>query len=176
MKYKTCPDCGAALDFGEICDCKKESDTAATVSPSTVSDAEDSLPENRATVKDCELLHEWIVDTGKQKIDIARDLKARYPLITRQLLTQACHWERYGVIVHPSVLELMADIYGLNLAKKPHSQKRKVKKALTYRCTSRMYERIMMAKLQTGIATDQEFVAIAIDYYLDHMIRGNDYA
>lgn len=24
MKYATCPDCGAHLDFGEVCDCRNE--------------------------------------------------------------------------------------------------------------------------------------------------------
>lgn len=27
--YRTCPDCGAALDPGERCECQKETDTAA---------------------------------------------------------------------------------------------------------------------------------------------------
>ncbi len=24
MKYKVCPNCGSHLDFGEVCDCKRE--------------------------------------------------------------------------------------------------------------------------------------------------------
>lgn len=169
MKYKVCPDCGANLDFGEECDCKKnESDTSATVSPSKGKDAVDSLPENRATVKDCEMLDAWIKETGAQKADIAVELKNRFPLISRQILTQASHWERYGVILHPIAMDLLADIYGLNLADRPkHSQKRKPKKALTYRCTARMYDRILAAKDELGIATDQEFIAVAIESYLE---------
>ena len=168
MKYKTCPDCGAFLDFGEICGCKKESDTAATVSPSKEKDADNIVPEYRATVKDCELLPEWIKATGYQAKDVAVTLKDRFPMMTRQLLAQACHWERYGVILHPDGLEILADQFGLDLNQKPkHSQKRKPKKALTYRCTSRMYDRILSAKQKLGIDTDQEFIAVAVDAYLN---------
>jgi hypothetical protein len=28
MMYKTCPECGANYDYGEICDCKRESRAA----------------------------------------------------------------------------------------------------------------------------------------------------
>lgn len=33
MQYKTCPDCGANLDPGEICDCKKETAPLARERP-----------------------------------------------------------------------------------------------------------------------------------------------
>ena len=29
MKFITCPECGAALDFGERCDCRRESEERA---------------------------------------------------------------------------------------------------------------------------------------------------
>lgn len=34
MKYRVCPDCGLNIDFGEICDCRKENEreTPATMS------------------------------------------------------------------------------------------------------------------------------------------------
>lgn len=30
MKYKECPECGAHLDYGEVCDCKKDAVPCAT--------------------------------------------------------------------------------------------------------------------------------------------------
>jgi len=30
MKYKECPACGAHLDYGEVCDCKKDAVPCAT--------------------------------------------------------------------------------------------------------------------------------------------------
>lgn len=170
MKYRTCPDCGASLDFGETCDCKKESDTAATVPPSTGKDADDILTENRATVKDSEILSEWIKATGAQSKDIAAFLKERFPMMTRQLLTQAAHWERYGVILHPDGIEMIADQYGLDLRQKPkHSQKRRAKKVITFRCIQRTYEKIQNAKAAADIETDQDFIATAVDFYLDNV-------
>lgn len=29
MKFRTCPECGASLDFGERCDCRRESEERA---------------------------------------------------------------------------------------------------------------------------------------------------
>lgn len=170
MKFKTCPDCGASLDFGETCDCKKESDTAATVPPSREKDADGIVSENRATVKDSEILSDWIKATGAQSKEIAVFLKQRFAMMTPQLLTQAAHWERYGVILHPEGVEMIADNYGLDLRTKPkHSQKRRPKKVITFRCSQRTYDAILDAKTAEDIETDQDFVAAAVDFYIDHL-------
>ena len=170
MKHKICPDCGASLDFGEVCDCKKENDTAATVPPSGGKDADNIVLKNNATVKDSELLSDWIKATGKHSKDIAAFLTQQFPLMNRQLLTQAAHWERYGVILHPDGITMIADEYGLDLRNKPkHSQKRRPKKVITFRCTQHTYDKIAEAKIIADIDTDQDFVATAVEFYIVHL-------
>ena len=162
MKFHTCPDCGAALDFGEICDCQKnENDTALTTVPP--SETTDRVPEIHADVKDCEILGDWLKATGAMHKDVALVLQNRFPLITRQLLSQCTHWERYGVILHPAGLETIAYEYGLDLTQKPrHSQKRRKTRQITFRCSEISYGEIADAKEALGLDTDQAFIETAI--------------
>lgn len=167
MKYRTCPDCGATLDFGEICDCrKKENDTALTVSPSGESAMTfdmGSIPEIHADVKDCELLSGWIKLTGEKNRDVAHMLQDVFPMMSPQLLSQCAHWERYGVIIHPSGLERIAYAYGLDLTKKPKkSNRRRKTRQITFRCSDASYAKIEDLKRTMGLDTDQAFLEAAV--------------
>ena len=47
MKYKTCPLCGATLDFGETCDCEKIKQAAPEASKGAGEYADNSTTGNR---------------------------------------------------------------------------------------------------------------------------------
>ena len=121
MKYKTCPNCGAHLDPGEVCDCKEKEDApAGTGAPSdearTIVNSSDNgiLPSGFPVVNaDCYRLSELQKLTGAQAKEISEHIAKRFPSFTRQIFSQCASYEKYGCIPHPEVIRIIREVYDL---------------------------------------------------------------
>lgn len=167
MKYKVCEFCGANLDLGEVCDCRKnEAASAGTDTTSKNNDAGIIVADNSDYVKDALNLPVLLRQTGATNQDIAETLKDLFPGLTRQVLSQAAHWEHYGVILHPDGIKYLKTVYGIAGRKKQHRRKAR---QLTYRVTAQEYERIERNMEKHGFASLQSYLdkAVAVfDYFL----------
>lgn len=114
MKFKECPNCGAHLDPGEQCDCKREdaSDAAETPSQNAI-DTTDSLPNPMSDVNYCLQLRTVRQQTGAMAKDAALVVREVFPKFNRQLLAQCEAWDKYGVIIHPDGLRAICKAYGV---------------------------------------------------------------
>ncbi len=118
--YKTCPHCGAHLDYGERCDCQEKredaSDAAETPSQdSTICTSEivSGLPGN---VNPCLRLREIRQQTGVMAKDAALVVREVFPKFNRQLLAQCEAWDKYGITIHPDGLKAICDAYGVTVS------------------------------------------------------------
>ena len=147
MKYKTCPDCGAHLDFNEPCDCKEKEDTPdAAGMPSQNVNANDGdiVPTKFPNVNDCFRLREVRELTGVQAKDLSKLVQSRFPKFTRQIMSQCESYDKYGCLPHPDVLRIICEAYDIKLDSKPvrkgENYKRKLGKKVTLRMTEKDFE------------------------------------
>ena len=147
MKFNECPDCGAALDPCESCDCKKNEDTSdAAEMPSSSVNANDenSLTNLFPNVNDCFRLREVRELTGVQAKDLSMLVQSRFPKFTRQIMSQCESYDKYGCLPHPDVLRIICEAYDIKLDSKPvrkgENYKRKLGKKVTFRMTEKDFE------------------------------------
>lgn len=119
MKYRTCPYCGAHLDPSEPCDCEEKEETApgdaGAASKSVVVATDSAILTLRTPVvnDDCFRLGELQKLTGKQAKEISQEIAKRFPSFTRQIFSQCSSPEKYGCIVHPDVIRILRESYGI---------------------------------------------------------------
>lgn len=115
--YRVCPDCGANLDPGEICDCKKERDTAATVphSDDRVYYAKPIISDSLPDVNACFQLKEIRQKAGITGKEVALAIREKFPKFQRQLLAQLEAPEKYGAIIHPEALQILCEYSGVQV-------------------------------------------------------------
>ena len=101
MYIRRCPDCGANLDPGETCDCKRKGsphaneidpeDKTATSYPHTV-----IIPPSR---KDCKrnVLRDIRLKKSVPPKEIVETIRALYPGFDKTLLSKCEHTEKYGI-------------------------------------------------------------------------------
>ena len=181
MKYKECPDCGAALDHGEVCDCRgkeKEDTPAATGMPSGGNDwrrsSTVSLSDPYRDVNQLERLKELLEDIGAMDKDVALVVRDFFPKFNRQLLSQCKNWEDYGIILHPGGLRAICNAYHLQLPKLPEVavteekeapkrvENRKLNRKLTFRMTTDEFEVLQQRIRRDGYETFQEWMRAQI--------------
>lgn len=119
MLYRECPHCGAHLDPGERCDCQDRKEDAPDA-PGTPSHENGiattaSLSNRAPDVNDCLRLKEIRQQTGMMAKDVALVIRDVFPKFNRQLLAQCEAPEKYGVIIHPSGLQLICTAYSVAL-------------------------------------------------------------
>lgn len=120
MQYYVCPDCGAHLDHGERCDCRKEKredapDAAGTPSQNSTISTDFILSTLANDVNPCLQLREIRQKAGVMAKDVALVVREVFPKFNRQLLAQCEAWEKYGVTIHPEGLRAICKAYDLPL-------------------------------------------------------------
>lgn len=189
--YRTCPDCGAALDPGEICDCKKNEDApAATGTPSCGNDwHRDStciLADPFLDVKNLLRIKELREDTGAMAKDMALVVREKFPKFNRQLLSQCEQWDKYGVIIHPDGLKAVCEAYGLVLTATPDIpitvegetpapkkvENRKLGRKLTFRVTNGDFEILQKRVQEDGFDSVQAWLYAKITELLGGAVDG----
>lgn len=177
MKYKECPDCGAALDHGERCDCRdkeNEGTPAATGAPSSGNDwrrgSASNLSDPYRDVNQLEQVKKLREDSGAMAKDVALVVRELFPKFNRQLLAQCENWESYGVILHPNGLRAVCNAYHLKLPELPDvavteereapkkSENRKLGRKLTFRMTMDDYEVLQNRVRKDGYETVQAWL------------------
>lgn len=175
MTPKICPDCGAALDACEICDCKKKKDVpAATGTPLGGSDGDnDSAVTLSDPVWDVNFLlqlKEIREGTGAMAKDVALVVQNIFPKFSRQLLSQAESWRNYGVIIHPDGLRAICEAYGIRLCKPEVAvtvekeaaprkrERRKLGRKLTFRMTHGDFEVLQQRVQDDGFTSVQAWL------------------
>ena len=148
MKYRVCERCGAHLDFGEICDCKKdEADATAITTTSEETGATERISQTTDYVKAAMDLATILRETRVKYRDIAETVKDVFPKFNPQLLTACANWQTYDV---------------QTMKKKEH---RKLDRRITFRVTTANFERIERNMERTGANTLQEYIAAAVSAY-----------
>lgn len=175
MMYRECPECGAHLDPGEICECKKEGAPAGTGTPSKRDGSVTPiLSSTWPDVNDCLQLRDICQSTGAMGKDIALVVRETFPKFTRQLLAQCQAPEKYGVVIHPEGLRVICDTYGLVPEEMPTAtaaaepapvpaparkpEKRKLPRKLTFRMTARDYARLVVRVENDGFDSVQSWL------------------
>lgn len=190
MKFRECPECGAALDPGEKCDCQneKESVPAATGTPSGGNDCRREstciLADPYQDVKVLLRLKEIRESTGAMAKDVAIIIREHFSQFNRQLLSQCEHWENTGVICHPDVLRIICETYDAELPNIPDepvevkvddptpkkSENRKLDRRFTLRTTVAKYSRIQRIIEKKGFKSLQDW----FNAMLDDLLGGED--
>ncbi len=171
MQYKTCPTCGAHLDHGEVCDCRKKGEDAsdAAETPSKSADVYAStLSNSGANVNVCLKLREMRQKTGAMAKDAALVVRDVFPKFNRQLLAQCEAWDKYGVVIHPDGLKAICEAYGVPLGgvevvaggeTKPRKQpNRKLSRKLTLRMTPSDYDKVQRRIERDGFQSVQAWL------------------
>ena len=170
-----CPDCGANLDPGEVCDCKKEKEDAPadTGTPSRKVLLDCSLSEFPVEVNACVHLRDVRAAsgaTGKQLVSVVKDA---FPKFNRQLLAQLEAPEKYGAIIHPNALRLFCDAYGVEIetavktAKPRKQERRKLPHKLTVRISDHDFALLQLRIEKDGYGTVQSWVHAQIKKALE---------
>ena len=164
MKYRVCERCGAHLDFGEICDCKKdEADVTAITTTSGETGATERISQTTDYVKAAMDLATILRETRVKYRDIAETVKDVFPKFNPQLLTACANWQTYGVLLHPDGVAAIIETYDVQTMKK--KEHRKLDRRITFRVTSANFARIERNMEKTGANTIQEYISAAVMAY-----------
>lgn len=179
MKYQVCPDCGANLDFGEICDCKKERDDSPTkqAAPSAKETTTTSIVScDSEDVKKLLALKETLAQTDEKGKNVAAMVRDIFPSFNRQLLTACINWERYGVLIHPVAFNRICNFYGVSPVTEHKTVTRSVnrRKQITFRCSEKMYDDILSAMRECGIYSMQSFVELVVQLYVSKITSADE--
>ncbi|MCQ2113318.1 MAG: hypothetical protein MJY95_08275 [Bacteroidaceae bacterium] len=174
MKYEECPYCGAHLDHGEMCDCeeaKKERDEpgATGSSQKRILELLSNIAQAESHVKACTDLPDIINPKRMSRDAIIKCVKKEFPSFSTILLTQCLHWEKYGIIIHPTALRKIVTEFGADdckQQKKSHESKSRPNK-LTVRVPDNVMEKMRKCMERIGIKTIQEFVLLSIVATID---------
>ncbi len=178
MKHRICPDCGAALDPCERCDCKNE-ERDAPAATGTSQNGHDgdrssflSISDPFLDVKNLLRLKEILEETGAMAKDVALVVREEFPKFNRQLLSQCGNSTEYGVIPHPNVLRRICTAYSLKLVVNPDvpitvesesqppkkAENRKLGRKVTFRVTNGDFEIIQQRVQDEGYESVQAWL------------------
>lgn len=178
MKFKQCPDCGAALDPCEKCDCQNEKKGAPAATGTPLGgndwrrDSAFSLADPFRDVKNLLRLKEIREDTGAMAKDVAMIVRDHFPKFNRQLLSQCEHYDEYGVIIHPDGLKAICEAYGIPLTAVPDipitvegegttpkkAENRKLGRKVTFRVTNGDFEVLQKRVQEDGFDSVQAWL------------------
>ncbi|MBR2132673.1 MAG: hypothetical protein IJ955_09130 [Oscillospiraceae bacterium] len=178
MKYKECPDCGAALDHGEVCKCRdkeNEGAPAATGTPSSGNNGDcnsaSTLSDPYRDVNQLERVKDLLEDIGAMDKDVALVVRDMFPKFNRQLLSQCKNWKDYGIILHPNGLRAICNAYHQQLPRTPargvptdaevppkKPENRKLCRKLAFRITTDDFEVLQQRIRRDGYETMQDWL------------------
>lgn len=172
MKYKECPDCGASLDLGEICECKKENGLPRANGNSPRKDGE-SLPQSSISQKSQEIKTNPLRDLrvtrnipAKNMIECVRKL---YPKYDKMLQSKCEHGSEYGIDIRPDAMDVLLAEYAPELLESV-KRKRRGGHRLTCRITCRLedaeYAQLTKCIKEDGFDQMQAWLTYVVRHYL----------
>lgn len=174
MKYKVCPDCGASLDFNEICDCKKENGlphanenspnpiNSEALSPSLI------ISQEKSKVK-ANPLRELRISKNIPAKEIIDVVKSVYPKYDKTLQSKCERSEEYGVeLKHDAFDKLLAEYSPDELEKE--KKRRRGGHRLTCKITCRLEDDVYAALIKNinndGFTQMQAWLTYMVINYL----------
>lgn len=171
MPFRQCPDCGAYLDPGENCDCKKGDCPRQVNSPKQAIDeatsSEVSIAEFPAKVKNIlRRLRETHKIPVKVIVDAVREL---YPKYDRTLQSKCEHGDEYGIDLRRNALDSLLEQFAPELL-----EEEKYRRGGCHRLTCRVhcrldaedYSALLICIKAEGYSTMQGWLSHKICKYL----------
>ena len=166
MIYKTCPDCGANLDPGEICDCAKEKKLPATnetASLNTHTDNGNSTVSEYSIADNPELVKSFDLRDLRQKKeltvkDIIAVLQPEFPGFDKTVNSKAENPHKYGVTLYYKAIDIILRNYAPEMLKKEKRRRNgyhKLTATLFCRVDTDTYNRFKAAIKRAGYETVQ---------------------
>ncbi len=169
MKYTSCPDCGANLDHGETCDCKKNngSPNANQYDPRTTP-SHHSIAQSAKKCKQ-NLLRDLRVTKkipAKDMIDLVRE---HYPKYDKALQSKCEHGDEYGIDIRSDAMDaLLAKFAPEQLEAEKH--RRNGKHRLTKRIMCRLedddYDRLVRYIKDDGFDQMNAWLVFIVRQYI----------
>lgn len=173
MKCKKCDLCGANLDFGEKCDCKKENGLPHANENSPKEDADTSNPDNSIPHKSKIIKTNPLRDLRISKKIPAKEIielvRAKYPKYDKTLQSKCERGEEYGVELRKDAMDALYEAYAPEELEKL-KKKRRGGHRLTCRITCRLeddeYNRLVACIKEDGFDQMQAWLTYIVRNYL----------
>ena len=187
MKYKTCPECGAHLDYGERCDCrgKKEDAPSAKDAPkkhrpdcdgsgtvSILSQIDDAVNRNDLPAfMDC---------LGIRAKEATTALKERFDLLDKSIILKCCAPESYGCVLHPDGYQILRGMFPENASGPAIPPERsRARRGDRHKLTARVMARLPEEKRRQlqlylrleGYSTVNDWIVSQVDQYIERMAK-----
>lgn len=160
-QYKTCPDCSANLDFGEICSCRNDKKKAAPLhrerpqakeTPSASLSAKKPEVKRAAEAGSAEPLRELRTSKkipAKEMVAVVQEL---YPKYDKTMQSKCENGAEYGVSIRTDALDALYRKFDPGKLE-AHSPHKKERHRLTSRISARL-ENVDFMALQQNIKSD----------------------
>jgi len=172
VNYRECPDCGASLDFGEECDCKKEglprgNGNSPDVS-SSVLEHNSILPQNKQSVN-TNALRELRLSKNLSAKEMVDTVKALFPKYDKMLQSKCEHGEEYGIDLKSKAMDALLEKYAPELLEKVKHRRNgghRLKCQVSCRLEDEEYAELVKQIKDDGFDTMQAWLAFKIRQYL----------
>lgn len=177
MQHKTCPECGANLDFGEVCSCRKDEKKAAPLHrerPQAKETPIASLSARKPEVKRiggagiAEPLRELRTSKqipAKEMVAVVQEL---YPKYDKTMQSKCENGAEYGVTIRPDAMDALYRKFD-PAALEGRSAPKKERHRLTCRISGRLetaeYEALQLNMEADGYATVQDWITAMVREY-----------
>ncbi len=175
MYYKKCGDCGASLDFCEVCDCKgeKEKDYSPTneISPNNTADI--NLHKNSITQKSPQINSERLKNLRLSKNipsrELVNEVRKLYPRYDKTLQSKCERGDEYGIELRRDALEALLERYApeqLEELKCKRSDGHRLTCKISCRLEDEDYNRLIAYIRDDGFTQMQAWLTFVVKNYL----------
>ena len=180
MIFNTCPECGANLDPGEVCDCKKEKGlpNANQYSPKKGEPSNAIVTHKKAHVKDNPLKILRITHNIPIK-EIIERVQQLYPKYDKYLQSKVEHGEEYGIDLRADAFDDLLATYDPDALVREKYRRggcHKLTCRVSCRLEDREYEEFKDAIYADGFDTVQDGLTYIVRNYMKNrkeQINGN---
>lgn len=172
MKHPVCPDCGANLDFGEKCDCKKKNGSPDANQNDPRTDAKScsrfSIPQTVKKIKGNPLRELRISKNipAKEMITVVREI---YPKYDKMLQSKCEHGDEYGVDIRYDAMDALLAKYAPELLEAEKRRRRgghKLTKRIACRLEDDEYDRLVKYVKEDGFDQMNAWLVFTVRQYL----------
>ena len=172
MKHPVCPDCGANLDFGEKCDCKKKNGSPDANQNDPRTDAKScsrfSIPQTVKKIKGNPLRELRISKNipAKEMITVVREI---YPRYDKMLQSKCEHGDEYGVDIRYDAMDALLAKYApelLEAEKRRRQGGHKLTKRIACRLEDDEYDRLVKCVKEDGFDQMNAWLVFTVRQYL----------
>ena len=176
-KYTVCPDCGANLDYGEKCDCKKEGLPRGNGNSPNVSGPQ--LEHNPMIAQKTEKvngnpLRDLRITKNIPAKDMVDVVKALYSKYDKQLQSKCEHGDEYGIDLKTKAMDALLEKYAPELlAKEKHRRDggHRLKCKVSCRLEDDDYAKLIKYIKDDGFDTMQSWLTWVVRNYLRKKAR-----